>query len=521
MKPIPAARLSTVGGMGGEPIMPLDLTTFADVGLDHALLDFLLFEHRSIRRPALERLWTYYRNPLSAPDAAGGSTAPPAQQVGLPERLREQPEDENVDPHEVVIENDIAWRMHTLVDFMFPAAPRINSLAADTALRPIIERVIHRVFDASGGIGLWHDAALLGSIFGSVDILLHDRTPTLRGDVADRAADAIALEIIEAPRAVPMLDAANYRTINAFIIAYEQPVNEPVADTWLARAARLVLGKSWSVAPSRRSTLDIIEIHSAHAMQRYENGDLVAERLNRLGVVPVVHIQNLSLPYHYDGFSDVEPLIPLQDELNTRLSDRANRVTMQSFRMWLAKGIDNPTEQPIGPGKIWYTDNPDASIESFGGDLDSPSERQHIEELREALDKTSGVTPAAAGHIKAKVGNLSSENALRISLMGTIAKIKRKRITYGDGIQRLCSLILQALDVHGILHTTPADRRIEIAWHDPLPPDETRRLNDALLKVQLGVPPEVLRAELGYPDAAHYSPATQPRAIAGSPDLAA
>jgi len=35
------------------------------------------------------------------------------------------------------------------------------------------------------------------------------------------------------------------------------------------------------------------------------------------------------------------------------------------------------------------TDNPDASIESFGGDADSPSERQHIEELREALDRAS------------------------------------------------------------------------------------------------------------------------------------
>ena len=44
----------------------------------------------------------------------------------------------------------------------------------------------------------------------------------------------------------------------------------------------------------------------------------------------------------FEGLSDVEPLISLQDELNTRLCDRANRVTMQSFRMWLGKGIDTP-----------------------------------------------------------------------------------------------------------------------------------------------------------------------------------
>jgi hypothetical protein len=481
-----------------DPPSSLDLTPFADIGLDDRLLAFLLHEHRTIRKPALERLWTYYRNPLAPPDAAGGSTAPPAQQVGLPERLREEPENENDDPREIVIENDIAWRMHTLVDFMFPTSPEILSRAAHADRRSQIEAILTAVFEGSGGIGLWQDAALLGSVFGSVDILVHTRPPRAAGDLADRAAECVGLEIIEAPRAVPLLDAADYRVILAFVIAYEQPVNEPVVDTWLSRAARAVLGRSWSVAPARRASLDVIEIHSAHAMQRYENGELVAERVNPLGRVPVVHIQNLSLPYHYDGFSDVEPLIPLQDELNTRLSDRANRVTMQSFRMWLAKGIENATTQPVGPGKVWSTDNLEASIEPFGGDADSPSERQHIEELREALDKTSGVTPAAAGHIKAKVGNLTSENALRISLMGTIAKIKRKRITYGDGIQRLCELILQALHVHGIFHTEPHERRIEVVWRDPLPIDETRRLNDALIKAQLGVPLETLRAELGY-----------------------
>jgi hypothetical protein len=200
------------------------------------------------------------------------------------------------------------------------------------------------------------------------------------------------------------------------------------------------------------------------------------------------------------GSREVEPLIPLQDELNTRLCDRANRVTMQSFRMWLAKGIENFAENPVGPGQMWSTDNPDASIEAFGGDADSPSERQHIEELREALDKASGVTPAAAGHIKARVGNLTSENALRISLMGTIAKTKRKRITYGTGIAKLCELILHALDVHGLYRTSPAERNVDIVWSDPIAADESRKLADAIAKAQLGVPAGVLRAELGYPD---------------------
>jgi hypothetical protein len=68
------------------------------------------------------------------------------------------------------------------------------------------------------------------------------------------------------------------------------------------------------------------------------------------GVVPVVHIQNLSQPFRYEGLSEVEPLIGLQDELNTRLSDRASRVTMSSFKMYLAKRLDGFENARVGPG---------------------------------------------------------------------------------------------------------------------------------------------------------------------------
>ena len=84
--------------------------------------------------------------------------------------------------------------------------------------------------------------------------------------------------------------------------------------------------------------------------------------------------------------------------------------------------------------------------------------------------------------------------------MGTVAKVNRKRVTYGAGLRSLCELILHALDVHGIYRTDALDRRVEIVWSDALPTDESRRVSDALAKAQLGIPLEILRAELGYPD---------------------
>ena len=111
------------------------------------------------------------------------------------------------------------------------------------------------------------------------------------------------------------------------------------------------------------------------AWQRYEEDVLVGEGVNPLGRVPVVHIQNMSQPYFYEGLSDVEQLISLQDELNTRLSDRASRITLQSFKMYLAKGIEGVGDKPVSPGRMWCTDNPDATIEEFGGDRRQPQRK--------------------------------------------------------------------------------------------------------------------------------------------------
>jgi hypothetical protein len=496
--------------------VPYALAPYANIPLTEDLLELLIVEHESVTVPRLERLWRYYRNALAEPTDGGGSSAPPAQKAGLPQRLTlDQVElERDLFSREIVIENDIAWRVHTLVDFMFPEAPVISSSAADPSKRSQIDAILEAVFDAAsdgGGVSLWQNAALLGSVYGHVDFLVNlnphaaesrpGNAPSkpLSHDLMKSIRSSLSIETVEAPRAIPLLSQNDYRVVDAYILHWRQPVHDVSREGWLSRLTRAIAKPTHSkTSHSERAFVTVTIIISADRIQRYEDGMLVSETVNRLGRIPMVHVQNLPQPLRYEGLSDVKPLIPLQDELNIRLSDRANRVTMQSFRMWLAKGLDGFIDRPVGPGQMWMTDNPDASIESFGGDADSPSERQHMEDLREALDRASGVTPAAAGHIKARVGNLTSENALRISLMGTIAKIKRKRITYGAGIRKLCEMVLHALDVQGLYRTQPDERGVTVTWTDPIPADETRRIQDALDKAQLGIPLEVLRAELGY-----------------------
>ena len=240
------------------------------------------------------------------------------------------------------------------------------------------------------------------------------------------------------------------------------------------------------------------EIISATAWQRYENMQLVAEGQLPWGFLPVVHIQNIAQPYYYEGLSDVEPLIPLQDELNTRLSDRANRITFQSFKMYLGKGIEGFENKLVSPGRMWHTDNTEATIEEFGGDSSAPSEGLHIAEIREALDKISGVTPIVAGVLKNKLGNLTSAVALRLTLMGMLSKNERKKFTYSEGLKRICKMILAILDEAGIYKTDKTDREVDIVFPSPLPENMTEKLKEAEIKKELGVPIEQVLRELGY-----------------------
>ncbi|MBI1370302.1 MAG: phage portal protein [Planctomycetes bacterium] len=496
-------------------------TTIENHPLDEQLVAMLIRDHCSHTRPALERLWDYYRNDLDFDFADDKRPYRAAQQQGLPWRLTRtgpapaRPFDADGARREIVIENDIGWRVHTLVDFMFGKSVHIQSRAADPQRAQLIERVLNATFEANGGVCFLQDMALLGGVYGYVDVLLRtDRLPrhissdgTGMGasapdqpasepephERAVRFASQLVLETVEAPRAIPVLDPADYRKLVGYILHYTQALNEVDHTSLLSR-----LVDAGGHPRARQATMEVTEIWTDRGVWTYHDHELVAHTPHRLGVLPVVHMQNLPQPFFYEGLSEVEPLIPLQDELNTRLSDRANRVTMQSFKMYLGKGIDNFVERPIGPGQMWQTDNPEASIETFGGDGESPSEEAHINEIREAMDKTSAVTAVAAGLLRNKVGNLTSENALRIVMMGLLARTQKKRVTYGKGIERVCEMVLRAMHTAGVLRTSDDERRVTLHWPSPLPEDQAQRLAEAKLKLDIGVPREQVLAELGY-----------------------
>jgi hypothetical protein len=494
--------------------MAFDLSIFKDPLLQADYIDWLVDEHAADIQTHFAKLWEYYANrmqpTLGAPQGELGRCYLQAQEYGLPARITGLVHSANagvfgarrigdVQRKEVVIENDIAWRINAAVDFLFGKPVSFVSKSPDSKKRAEIESILKAVFAANGGIGFFQDMAVLGSIYGFVDCLVRPGPALKTAEQSSfsaglQLAQTIGLELIEAPRALPVLEEDDYKKIRYYVQYFYQKKN--ALNKKSSFFARLLSGGKQS--SDGRQVVAVTEITSATGWQRYEDKQLVAEGELPWGFLPVVHIQNIAQPYYYEGLSDVEPLIPLQDELNTRLSDRASRITFQTFKMYLGKGIEGFEDRPISPGRMWYTDNPDAAIEEFGGDAATPSEDMHIAEIREAMDKTSGVTPVVAGVLKNKLGNLTSAVALKMTFMGMLSKTERKRFTYREGLKKIAQMVLDILDKANIYKIGGADREIDIIFPSPLPENMMEKLKEAQIKKELGVPTGLVLRELGY-----------------------
>jgi hypothetical protein len=455
---------------------------------------------------------------------------------------------------EVVIENDLGWRINTLVDFAAGRMPSVTSTARDAATRRKMTAVIGAILAAGGGVMMLQELVLRGAVSGSAWVRMRptgellgklqgarreekppeDGTVNLGGGngsgTGDGAGDPgntsqeaasmvgtevldverwLRLEIADASRLCPLPEGGGYV---AELTDDGRGNLKRELRTGLLERVRSWFGGGIAAGPEAGEFS--FDLFGANHWQRYVRGVLTEEGENVLGIVPFVRYFNgrdLAAGTRGGpagsgavdvGVGEIEPLVGLQDELNTRLSDRAYRVTMTSFRMWLGRGIEDFTKRPVGPGQMWSTDNPSATIEAFGGDANAPSEAAHIEEVREALDKISGVPPVAAGVLREKLGNLTSAVALKVTLIALLSRTERKRAAMTETLGALVREVLGILDRAGIVASAVEDREIDVNWPTALPESDMDRLQEGQAKVALGVSREVVLAELGYGEVA-------------------
>jgi len=153
--------------------MGFDLRIFKDSQLEADYIEWLVDERSIDIQAHFAKLWEYYTNRMIEASGAGASGRKvnesgrcylQAQEYGLPARITGLAHSANagifgaravkdVQRKEVVIENDIAWRINAAVDFLFGKPISFVSKSPDSQKRAEIESILKAVFAANGAIG--------------------------------------------------------------------------------------------------------------------------------------------------------------------------------------------------------------------------------------------------------------------------------------------------------------------------------------------------------------------------------
>lgn len=202
-----------------------------------------------------------------------------------------------------------------------------------------------------------------------------------------------------------------------------------------------------------------------------------------MGVCPVVRFRNHE---DLDGelVGEVEPLIPLQDQLDHTTFGLLVAQHYQSFRQRYILGwttSDESTKAKASASRLWTFDDDNVKVGEFGQvDLGG-----YLESRQATLEHLAVISQTPPHQLLGKLVNLSAE-ALAAAESGQRRKVTEREVTWGESWEQLLRL---AASVEG----QSVSDQAQVRWRDT----EARSLSqtvDALGKLaqMLGVPPQVL-----------------------------
>lgn len=279
----------------------------------------------------------------------------------------------------------------------------------------------------------------------------------------------------------------------------------------------------WSTAPDgTRIVNTYVEIITDDEIREYVNDQLVSQRPNFMGEIPIVHIANAPAAGSPWGLSDVWEVIPLNREYNEKATDISDIINYHAAPVTIITG-GKPPNMEKGPSKVWGLANDKAKVFNLeGGHQGLPHAVEYLDQLKTRMHELSGIPVTALGQEQA-ISDTAGV-ALAIAYMPATQKANLKKITYGHGLRRLCRFGLRTLfmkepwtvnydpTTSGIIQegqapsVNPMDPGlydIDPVWAPFLPVDSTVILDAIQRKMELGLESKVgaLR-ELGeeFPD---------------------
>lgn len=238
-----------------------------------------------------------------------------------------------------------------------------------------------------------------------------------------------------------------------------------------------------------KTTVIYREYWTADEIVVYTGGEETDRMTNPYGVVPFVQIKNFPVAGRERGQNDLEDIIPLNVELNTKKSDVSEVIDYHSAPITLVYGAKIGNLEK-GANKVWGGLPKDAKVENLGLQGDLTASANYIQDCKTAMCEIGGIPETVLGGAAA-ISNTSGV-ALQYINMPLIERTNVKRISTSAGLVEVNKLILFISLEHGLI-TKPDDISMrdflanEVELPDTLPKDLLMELNQIQQELTLGL----------------------------------
>ena len=265
--------------------------------------------------------------------------------------------------------------------------------------------------------------------------------------------------------------------------------------------------KFWgTAADGTRQVHTYTELMTDDRIEEYVNDEMIDQRPNPLGRIPIAYIPNYPVASSPWGLGDINDLVSLNREYNEKATDISDIINYHAAPVTVITGA-KASNLERGPKKVWGIPNKDAKIQNLQleGNLQGPL--GYMEMIKTAMHETVGVPMGSLGQAQ-PISNTSGV-ALHMQYLPLMLKYQQKKVQYTKLFQQINDLVMRTLAFYEpevlafdwnvspippkpdqLPQLDPADPvtyRSTVKWPSPLPLDNLILINELQAKIQLGM----------------------------------
>lgn len=221
----------------------------------------------------------------------------------------------------------------------------------------------------------------------------------------------------------------------------------------------------------------------------YNDSEEIDRMDNPYGLIPFVQIKNFPIAGRTRGQGDLEDIIPLNVELNTKKSDVSEVIDYHSAPITLVYGAKIGNLEK-GANKVWGGLPKDSKVENLSLQGDLIASANYISDVKTSMCEIAGIPETVLGGASA-ISNTSGV-ALQYINLPLIERTRVKRNCTSDSLKLVNKMVLYISLYHGLIKKPESISmkdflRNDVELPDTLPKDELIELQKLQQEMTLGL----------------------------------